>query len=295
MAEKDTVEPTLEQQMADPATGQTGPAKPNAEREDGKDVVTDDAADKQDDVEPVVGDGEGDAGGTDEAGDGDDASGGTDDEPSDDGAADDADAASYDTAVWGSTGTEVGDSVLELLSSAEITPADAKALMYDAVVAGDVTQIDQAALIEKIGKAKATLVMAGVKDFVAEKVAKEKSITDAVYGEAGGKENWEKVREWSKDKLTDEQRTEYNDMFNSGGAKARFAAQEMIQQYNKNSKASSVGKTRTIKGDGQAKPNVTPITKREYAEQMEVAHRKGDKSAIAKIQLARVAGRKAGI
>ena len=48
-----------------------------------------------------------------------------------------------DKGVWGDTGNDIGNSVLGMLQESGISTADAKALMFDAVQAGDVARASQ--------------------------------------------------------------------------------------------------------------------------------------------------------
>ena len=203
-----------------------------------------------------------------------------------------------DTTVWGSTGDEVGDSVLLVLQNSGIPVEDAKALIYDPLTEhGDPTKLDKDALIEKVGKANANLVMAGIENFVAKNNAKNEAVLKDVYEVAGGKENWDQVAPWAKEKLSEADRKDYADMLDAGGAKAKFAAQEIIRLYNADTNNTSIGKTTTLEGESAAGDQGEAITRVEYAERMDKLHRTGkaSKAAIAEVQRARERGRKKGI
>lgn len=255
---------------AEDTTGNTPPADTEAKAP----VVEDEDTDGE---EPVVEEGEEPA---------------AEDENEDPEATDDT---PLDTETWGSTGDEVGDSVLELLQNAELTTDEAKALMYDAVKEGDPSKIDKEALIEKVGKAKANLIMAGAENFITKNNAKITGIMETVHETTGGKEAWDTIAPWAKANMDAAELAEYASMIDKGGAQAKFAATQIKEAYNSDKNTTSLtGKT--IEGDtgGKSAP-IKGITKREYAEQLERANRFGDKAAIAKIQRAREAGRKQGI
>tara|TARA_Y100000296_G_scaffold66371_1_gene78389 strand:+ start:15253 stop:16104 length:852 start_codon:yes stop_codon:yes gene_type:complete len=201
-----------------------------------------------------------------------------------------------DTATWGDTGDNVGNSVLQIMQNSGVTPEDAKALLYDAVEAGEPNKIDRDALVEKVGKVKANLIMAGVENFV-ERTQKAQSATlGTVYEIAGGKDQWGKIAPWIKENVPESERQEYAAMLDKGGAQARFAAQELVNKYNADPKNTSVGKKTTIEGDGKAGDKGEVLTRTQYAEALELAHRKGASQAeITKIQRARERGRKQGI
>ena len=201
-----------------------------------------------------------------------------------------------DTTVWGDTGSEVGNSTLTLLQNADVSTEEAKALLYDAVVAGDISKIDQEALEAKVGKAKATLILTGVKGFIQETADKNAAIKEVVYEAAGGEQTWNKLAEWAKASNTDI--SEYAALIDAGGAQARFAVQEITGLYNadpKNTAISGAGKERVEPTKGGAAPAVKPITRAEFVEQLDAAHAAGDQKAVDRIKAARKAGRAQGI
>lgn len=200
-----------------------------------------------------------------------------------------------DTSVWGDTGSEVGNNTLTLLQNAEISTEDAKALLYDAVVAGDATKIDQAALEAKVGKAKASLILVGIKGFIQETAEKNNSIKEVVYEAAGGEETWNKLTSWAEASGTDI--SEYAGLIDAGGAQARFAVQEITGLFNADPKNTAItaGNKRVEPSKGSAAPAVQPITRAEFVEQLDAAHAAGDQKAVDRIKAARAAGRKQGI
>ena len=203
-----------------------------------------------------------------------------------------------DTDVWGDTGDEVGNSVLELLQNSDMSVEDAKALIYDPLTEhGDPTKLDRDALVEKVGKAKANLVMAGIENYVSKQNAKNEAILESVYEAAGGKDSWSKVAEWARANIPDADRAEYNALLDEGGVKAKFAAGEYVRLYNEDAKNTSVGKTTTLEGDTPAGDQGEAISRVEYAERMDKLHRTGKATtaAIAEVQRARERGRKKGL
>lgn len=204
--------------------------------------------------------------------------------------------AELDTEVWGSTGDETGDSVLFLLQQSGIEPDTAKALLFDAVRDGDPTKIDRDALIEKVGKATANLVMAGIENFVGKQAAKVAETTKIVFDAAGSPDAWKKVAEWSAKGLSDADREEFRSLIDKGGRSAQFAAAEMVKLYNADSSNTSLGKTVRLEGDGKAPDSGRAIGRREYADELMRAHARGASNAVIKeIQNARERGRKRGL
>lgn len=202
-----------------------------------------------------------------------------------------------DTDVWGSTGDDVGDSVLSMLQNSGITTDEAKSLMFDAIQAGDVTQIDKAALIEKVGKNKAALIMAGAENFISRSTAKAATIVAEVHTTVGGKDNWDAVTTWAKENVSETDMADYSSMIDAGGAKARFAAQELASRYNTDSKNTTLPTADAeIVGDGKATPTTRSTTRAEYVSELEKAYDTAASEAVIKeIKAARARGRAAGM
>ena len=185
-----------------------------------------------------------------------------------------ADDKELDTAVWGTTGNEQGDAVLALLQNSGVTTDEAKALLFDAVQAGDITKIDVAALEAKVGKNKATIIIAGAKNFVKEQRDAATAIVATMHTEVGGEANWKVIAEWAKEGVPAEDLDVLREMINSGGVKARLAAKEMKGLYEAADGNSTLGKTEVLPG---GKPQVTttfvPLTAVQYANQLEAANK----------------------
>lgn len=202
-----------------------------------------------------------------------------------------------DTDVWGDSGSDVGNSVLGMLQNSGVSTEDAKALMYDAVMAGDATKIDKAALTEKVGKHAAEIILTGTKAFIAETAAKTAEAVKAVHAAAGSKDNWDKASSWASKNIPEETLAEYRPMIDSGGAQARFAVSEIIAAYNKAPQNSSISTTSTrVEATSTSPPARTAMSRAEYVAALDKAHRKGaSNKEIATIQAARNLGRKQGL
>lgn len=200
-----------------------------------------------------------------------------------------------DSEVWGSTGDEAGDAALALIQNAGISVEEAKALMFDAVKEGKPENIDRDALVEKVGKDKAALILAGVENFVTRSKAKAETILNEVHTTVGGKENWDAVTTWAKENVSAEDMADYRDMIDAGGAKARFAANELASRYNGDDGNTTLN-TSEIKPDTKAAPKGEVLTKVQYFEKIEAAYAKGATEAeINEIKAARARGRAKGI
>lgn len=215
----------------------------------------------------------------------------------DDNPDDDAKDKPLDTDVWGTTGDEVGDSVLSLLQNSGMTTEDAKSLMYDAVMEGDVTKIDREALEAKVGKANATLILAGTENFITRSKAKAETIVQEVHTAVGGKDNWDAVTTWANENVPEGELAEYREMIDAGGAKARFAAKELADRYNGDSNNTTLNSDNgEIAGDSKANTSGEKMTKAQYVAALEKAYDSGATEAeIKAIKAARARGRAAGI
>ena len=200
--------------------------------------------------------------------------------------------------VWGYDGDdEVTKSVLELLDNAEVKPDEAKALLWDAVQAGDPTKVDVAALQNKVGKANATLIMAGIRDITTANNAMIAEVTKTVETAAGGKEQWEVVRTWARTEgnVSDKDMADYRAMIDNGGKQAEFAVAQLVSAYNADTNNTSLG-GETMTGDTTNAPKVEGISRLEYGKRLDVALRRGDdENKLAQLKAQRAAGKKQGI
>ncbi len=200
-----------------------------------------------------------------------------------------------DTTVWGSTGSEVGNSTLALLQDAGVDTDTAKALLYDAVQAGDVTQIDAAALEAAVGKSRATLVMTGVKGYIAENNERVAETNKTVYEASGGEENWKTMVDWAKTNSVD--LTQYAPLIDAGGAQARFAVSEIQARFNGDVKNTPLTANVIPRAEPSAiaAPAVQALTKAQYLPAIEAAYKSGDQRKIDQVNQARQLGRKQGL
>ncbi len=203
----------------------------------------------------------------------------------------------FDEGIWGTTGSEVGDSVLRLLNDGGVDPDQAKSLMYDAIQAGKPEEIDRDALVEKVGKARATLIMAGVNNFVTAQANAQAAQVAAVHEAAGSRENWETMLPWVNS-LPAKQAAEYSDLIDQGGLQARLAVRDLVGKYNADPKTKSLASTEIV-GDASAgaKGRVDGISQSEYGRQLLILNKRNiaTPAALAELKARRAAGKKAGI
>jgi hypothetical protein len=202
-----------------------------------------------------------------------------------------------DLSAWGDTGSEVGNSVLGMLQDSGIAVDDAKALLFDAVQAGDITKIDVAALTEKVGKHAANIIMSGTKSYISENKSKSDGIMTDVYAHAGGEENWTKASKWASENVPEADLAQYRPMLDKGGASARFVVSEVLAAYNKSEDNTTITPTTPrAEGDLGVPPAREATTRAQYVKDLEKANKnKASPREMAAIQAARNLGRKQGI
>lgn len=201
-----------------------------------------------------------------------------------------------DLTVWESTGSEVGDAVLTKLQNSGVTPEEAKELLYDAVVAKDLTKIDKAALTAKVGEASATIILDGVKSFLAGVEQAQAVTLKSVHDVVGSSENWDVVRTWAKETLTNEQRLEYAAMIDIGPRAAAMAAKAMYEDYIAAGNTEFTSTTAVTPNVNSKATAIEPLTAAAYFQAVEKANKAGTYEADkGRLLQARLAGKKQGI
>ena len=202
----------------------------------------------------------------------------------------------FNVEEWGSTGSDVGDSVLRLLNEGGASPDEAKSLLYDAVVAGDPSSIDRDALVEKVGADRANLIMAGVTNFVNDNKARQDAHVKTVHDAVGGKENWDTMLPWVN-ALPKEDAAQYISLLDQGGLQAKLAVKDLYNRYNADPKNKSLAKTELIGTSGPGKSVVEGITQNEYGRQLLILsnRNKATPQALESLRAQRRAGVRSGI
>ena len=205
-----------------------------------------------------------------------------------------------DTSVWGDgEGDDVTVSLLTTLQNSGVKPEEAKALLFDAIQQGDPSKVDRDALVEKVGKHKATLIMAGVENVTARIQHQIKQTTEVVHSAAGGRDNWDKARKWAQSGIQESELNEYRDMISKGGKQAEFAVAQIVKAYNADPKNTSLNaKATTIVGDGGGKADPRKgISRNEYYTRKEKLHRRGrpSQAQLAELRELRNLGKKQGL
>lgn len=204
-----------------------------------------------------------------------------------------------DTSVWGDAGDDVANSVLLTLQNSGISTEDAKAMLWDAVEAGDPTKVDRDALVEKVGKTNATLIMAGIENVTSSNNTKLAEVNKIVHTAAGDEAGWQKAATWARENIPEKELAEYKVMLDKPGKQAEFAAKEIVARYNADPKntALNAGKGK-VEGDSKGAPAVEGISRREYGVQLDKLHRRGIREGhpeFKALQAKRQAGIKQGL
>lgn len=195
-------------------------------------------------------------------------------------------------------GDDNANAVVAILKDANIPVAEAHTLFKDAIESGDFTKINMATLTEKLGKAKADLVMLGVKSYYTNFTASVKETVTAVHNEVGGEGNFRKVQAWAramsdKDPAFREKMDGFNQMFDLNKTAAVMAAKELASLYEKDAGNSSLIK-KQVHGDRAASSNATDdayLTRRDYLDKMKVAQDRGDVHEINRLRTLRTQSR----
>ena len=201
-----------------------------------------------------------------------------------------------DTETWGDLEDEGANAVLLALQNAGATPDDASLLLKEAVVQGDPSKINKEALVKKVGKSTATLVIAGVENYISRNNEKIKELRELTAKEAGSEENWKKATEWARSNLPEGELDELTEMIGKGGKQTQFAARSILDAYNNDPNNSSLT-NKAITPDRPSGPEgVEGISRREYGDKLEVLHRRGaSEKEFQELHQRRLAGKKQGI
>lgn len=184
---------------------------------------------------------------------------------------------------------------VNLLKAEGLGPNEANSFFAEALKTGDINKVDVKGLEKRLGKDKATLVMAGVTAQYNELQAQTVATVKATHDIFGGEDNWKTVRAWAhaKEKADTKFGATVNDirgLLNEGGTRAESGARELLRLYNADPETKGLGKL--VTGDTTGNVIGTPLTRQQYVTELEAAHARGAKPAEIKALDAR---RKAGM
>lgn len=192
-------------------------------------------------------------------------------------------------------GDDAVNSVVATLKEAGVDAKEADGWFREAAETGDMSKINVTAIAEKVGKEKANLIVLAVKDYYGRTQGSVKESVNAVYEQVGGEENWKKVSAWATaqrkaDPAFNKKADALNAMFDLSPEAAAMAAKELRSMYEAASGNSSL-QVKQMQGQTAASVgvNLEPISRKDYAEQYERAHRKGDTATMAQLNARRQA------
>lgn len=190
---------------------------------------------------------------------------------------------------------------VELLKEAGVGPNAANEFFAKAIKSGNLADVDVAGLEAKLGKAKATLVMAGVKTHYEGLAAHSASVVTQTHEIFGGEANWNTVRDWAKasektDPALKNQIDGVRSLLDEGGPRAAAGARELLRLYNAAPQTKGLGTNKLAVGETSGSVIGTHLTRADYIAELKTANDRGAKpSEINAINARRRAGMKAGI
>lgn len=222
---------------------------------------------------------------------------------------DKSDAAAEETTEWVTTDSKEFNAAIGLMKAADMTPGEAGTIFNEAIKTGDLSKVDQAALVAKVGEDKAALIMAGFTTFTEKEGRAALERSQAVQAEVGGADNWATMQDWARAKAKDdpafkEDILEITKLLNGESAyAAKMAAKSFAEMYNSDAGNAKLGsKAAVAEPAGAAVPaakSTTPLSARQYAEKMADVQRivnAGEREkAVAALRRDRAAGRAAGL
>lgn len=193
-------------------------------------------------------------------------------------------------------GDDNANAVVTILKEANIPVMEANELFKEAIESGDFSKIDVAKLTEKLGAAKATLVLNGVKTYYNTATANTKETVTAAYDAVGGEANYKKVQAWArsqadKDPAFRAHMESLNSMFDLNKTAAVMAARELVSLYEKDSGNSSLTRKQVHGERAVTTPDSQGefLSRNDYLAQVKEAHAKNDQHAVARLRAQRAA------
>ena len=190
---------------------------------------------------------------------------------------------------------------VNLLKEAEISVEDANAIFAEAVESGDITKIDKKALVEKLGQDKADVVLVLAESYYNTQFSKFKAIKDEAFSLTGGEENFNSMTEWAKEKAKADPEfakdlSEFRAMLDSNQPRAIKAAISELFEIYKQDPDTTIEADLTVGDKAASTAGVEPLSRSEYINLVEKAHREGNYEQVrASLWARRSAGKKKGI
>jgi hypothetical protein len=190
---------------------------------------------------------------------------------------------------------------VNLLKEAGIGPNEANGYFEKALKSGDLNDVDVKGLEAKLGKDKATLVMAGVTAHYNALAEKHAASVKAVHEVFNGQKNWETVRDWAQaaEKADPKVKAQVNairGMLDEGGFRAEAGARELLRMYNAAPNVKGLGTAKLATGDSTGSVIGTHLNRADYLAELKAAHgRNASRAEIQALDARRRAGKAAGI
>lgn len=144
--------------------------------------------------------------------------------------------------------------VVNIFKEVDLPVAEANAIFAKAVETGDLSQIDKATLVEKVGEDKADIVIALAENYYNKTNGEFQKVRDQVFDQVGGEEAFNEIVSWAQNKAASDEKfaadlADYRAMIDTKNPKAVQAAVKELQSLYKADPNTTI-KPDLVKGDG---------------------------------------------
>ena len=178
---------------------------------------------------------------------------------------------------WVATGNEHADAAIELMKEAGIKPVEGNDIFAKAIESGDLKDIKWDILESRLGKAKASLVKAGVQAYFDGEYKEQMATKNYAHEQVGGADGWTKVQKWAAKLEKDDMKfalelADYRKAIGVGGFAARAAIDAIKAAYEADPKNGSLGGEPQLRGTGTPKSSISnPLSRAGYFQELEKA------------------------
>lgn len=184
------------------------------------------------------------------------------------------------------TGNKVIDDVAKILVDKKIPNADS--IMKEFAETGELSLSAQAALVDGLGESIAALAiknLTGEASRLKDKGTKERTeilnYTNEKFNGSDAEKTWSELQAWTRSAdsgISDEDRTVMTDMLKKGGLQARLVVDKIADLYFANANNSTPADL--LAGDTHSNAGFTPISRKEYTDQLRVAVREYGEESV---------------
>lgn len=192
------------------------------------------------------------------------------------------------------------DAVTAMLKESGVTLKEADSFFAKAVETMDLNDVDVEGLTKKVGKEKADLIMIGVKDYYTRNMAETMGTVKAIHDSVGGKENYDKVAEWARNKANTDKAfagelEQFNKMLDLNRKSAVAAITELKALYEKDPNNKTL-QVKIVQGDSSA-TNLggETLTRKEYLAKVKAAEEEGNYAEANRLRAIRLNSKKNGV